>query len=156
MTLAVAGDIYARQGGSMVGVYRRAVCSFCKACRYRSRLPGTWRQQVALCREVDCPLWHVRPKARALPEDLIAHYEANLGPYPTRLVCDLASLRTRAHGGVRVCIDGPEGESGGGTEGGPESEIGSSKSDALGADARRSEFAKNFAPEIGTKLHRSP
>lgn len=40
---------------------RGAIDSMCRACIHDPAAPGTWREQVAQCSVLDCPLWPVRP-----------------------------------------------------------------------------------------------
>lgn len=40
---------------------KKCVEAKCKDCTYDSYTPGSWRQQVELCRVTSCPLWEVRP-----------------------------------------------------------------------------------------------
>jgi hypothetical protein len=40
---------------------RAAVDAKCKDCIYDSCAPGTWREQIAQCSAIRCPLWPVRP-----------------------------------------------------------------------------------------------
>ena len=40
---------------------KKAVEAKCKDCSYDPCAPGTWREQVELCRVTKCPLWAVRP-----------------------------------------------------------------------------------------------
>ena len=39
---------------------RKRIDKKCKDCIYDPAVPGTWRQQVALCTAKSCPLWDVR------------------------------------------------------------------------------------------------
>ncbi|MEQ9131136.1 MAG: hypothetical protein RJQ08_13480 [Salinisphaeraceae bacterium] len=49
---------------------RRAINRKCKDCAHDPKSgQGTWRQQVEACPCVDCPLWEVRPKSLARPDD---------------------------------------------------------------------------------------
>lgn len=41
--------------------YKEAVEKKCRECIYDPHQPGTWRQQVAACPCVNCPLYPVRP-----------------------------------------------------------------------------------------------
>lgn len=40
---------------------RERIDAKCKACVYDPLSKGTWREQVADCRGVTCPLYDVRP-----------------------------------------------------------------------------------------------
>lgn len=40
---------------------KKCVEAKCKDCTYDSCAPGSWRQQVELCRVKSCALWEVRP-----------------------------------------------------------------------------------------------
>ncbi len=40
---------------------RAAVNAMCRHCIHDPAVPGTWREQVAQCAVVRCPLWPVRP-----------------------------------------------------------------------------------------------
>lgn len=46
---------------------RTAINAKCRECIYDPMVPGRWRQQVAACTVVRCPLWPVRPKSAADP-----------------------------------------------------------------------------------------
>jgi len=46
---------------------RAAIDNKCRDCIYDQHSPGTWREQVAGCPVVDCPLWPYRPAATAGP-----------------------------------------------------------------------------------------
>lgn len=43
---------------------REAVNAKCRDCIYDELEPGRWRQQVAACTMVHCPLYALRPKPR--------------------------------------------------------------------------------------------
>jgi hypothetical protein len=38
-----------------------AIAAYCKQCIRDPAAAGTWREQVAACPAVDCPLWRFRP-----------------------------------------------------------------------------------------------
>lgn len=40
---------------------KKCVEAKCKDCTYDPCAPGSWRQQVELCRVKSCALWEVRP-----------------------------------------------------------------------------------------------
>jgi hypothetical protein len=40
---------------------RAAIDEKCRDCTYDPVAPGTWREQVAQCSAVRCPLWPCRP-----------------------------------------------------------------------------------------------
>ena len=45
---------------------RKAINDKCKDCLYDPKCGGgTWREQIAKCSSINCPLWPVRPAARA-------------------------------------------------------------------------------------------
>lgn len=44
-----------------------AINAYCRSCIYDPRAAGTWREQVAICQCVDCPLWTYRPLPRNTP-----------------------------------------------------------------------------------------
>jgi hypothetical protein len=46
---------------------RPAINAKCKDCIYDSCAPGTWREQVAQCSAIRCPLWPVRPAPSSGP-----------------------------------------------------------------------------------------
>jgi hypothetical protein len=47
---------------------RAAVNAKCKDCIYDPKCGGgTWREQVAQCSELNCPLWPVRPQPKTGP-----------------------------------------------------------------------------------------
>jgi hypothetical protein len=77
----------------------RAIAAMCKQCVYDPRAAGTWRQQVAICSSIDCPLWRFRP----LPS--VAHASiASRVPdgFPLALCVSNPSEAIR-----RLCGDGP-------------------------------------------------
>lgn len=45
-----------------------AIAAKCKDCVHDPAVPGTWRQQVALCTCTDCALWVHRPQPRIAPK----------------------------------------------------------------------------------------
>ena len=58
---------------------RKPVDEKCKDCIYDPTVPGTWRQQVALCTAKKCPLWDVRAKpASPIPESTLRWYGVDL------------------------------------------------------------------------------
>lgn len=62
---------------------RAAINEHCRQCVYDRACPGTWRQQVTLCRAEACSLWHVRPQtAVTIPESVVVWYGAEKGPFP--------------------------------------------------------------------------
>ena len=40
---------------------RAAINAKCRECVYDPAAPGTWREQVAQCSVIRCPLWPIRP-----------------------------------------------------------------------------------------------
>ena len=40
---------------------KKCIEAKCKDCTYDEKAPGTWREQVELCRVTKCALWPVRP-----------------------------------------------------------------------------------------------
>ena len=40
---------------------RKAIDDKCRDCIYDPASRGTWRQQVTICPQTDCPLWPIRP-----------------------------------------------------------------------------------------------
>ncbi len=75
---------------------RAAIRGHCQKCCFRPGKPGTPLEQITLCRNVECHLWHVRPRARKLvAEKVIAETEMAFGPFPLKLVYDVASLRNK-------------------------------------------------------------
>lgn len=40
---------------------RSAIDAKCKDCIHDECAPGTWREQVAQCSSLNCPLWPCRP-----------------------------------------------------------------------------------------------
>lgn len=45
----------------------QAINGMCRSCTYDPHQPGTWRQQVAACSVIACPLWPVRPAPSSGP-----------------------------------------------------------------------------------------
>ena len=45
----------------------QAINAYCRSCIHDPRASGTWREQVAVCACVDCPLWKFRPLPRHSP-----------------------------------------------------------------------------------------
>lgn len=61
---------------------RTSINEFCKDCTYDDKAPGTWRQQVTLCRAKNCPLYDVRPKTtHPIPKTTKSYYGADLDEY---------------------------------------------------------------------------
>ena len=46
---------------------RKAINDKCKDCIYDPLAGGTWREQVAQCSCVTCPLWTLRPEPSSGP-----------------------------------------------------------------------------------------
>ena len=44
---------------------RTAIDAKCRGCTYDEAAPGTWREQVAQCSCLNCPLWAHRPEPRS-------------------------------------------------------------------------------------------
>lgn len=42
----------------------QAIAAKCRQCIHDPRAAGTWREQVAICACLDCPLWRYRPLPR--------------------------------------------------------------------------------------------
>jgi hypothetical protein len=40
---------------------RAAINEKCRDCIVHKSNPGTWRQQITMCPQTDCPLWLYRP-----------------------------------------------------------------------------------------------
>lgn len=40
---------------------RQAINDKCRDCIHDPKCGGTWREQIAQCRSIRCPLWSVRP-----------------------------------------------------------------------------------------------
>jgi len=40
---------------------RAVINAKCRECTYDAKASGTWREQVAQCSVISCPLWSVRP-----------------------------------------------------------------------------------------------
>lgn len=40
---------------------KKCIEAKCKDCTYDEKAPGTWREQVEMCRVTKCALWPVRP-----------------------------------------------------------------------------------------------
>ena len=58
---------------------RKRVDEKCKDCIYGPTVPGTWRQQVALCTAKTCPLWDIRAKpTSSIPESTLRWYGVDL------------------------------------------------------------------------------
>jgi hypothetical protein len=45
---------------------RAAINAKCKDCTYHPSNGGSWRQQIAVCTSVSCPLWPVRPAPKGV------------------------------------------------------------------------------------------
>ena len=61
---------------------RKHVDEKCKDCIYDPTVPGTWRQQVALCTAKTCPLWRIRAKPTSpIPESTLRWYGVDLAEY---------------------------------------------------------------------------
>jgi hypothetical protein len=46
---------------------RAAINAKCRDCIHDPAAPGTWREQVAQCSAINCPLWPYRPEPRGGP-----------------------------------------------------------------------------------------
>lgn len=57
---------------------RQAIASKCKSCIYHPSNGGTWREQVALCTVVGCPLWSFRPLPSNAPAWIASRNPADL------------------------------------------------------------------------------
>ena len=63
---------------------RKRVNEKCKDCIYDPTVPGTWRQQVALCTAKTCPLWRIRAKPTSpIPESTLRWYGVDLAEFQT-------------------------------------------------------------------------
>ena len=63
---------------------RKRVNEKCKDCIYDPTVPGTWRQQVALCTAKTCPLWRIRAKPTSpIPESTLRWYGVDLADFQT-------------------------------------------------------------------------
>ena len=61
---------------------RKPVNEKCKDCIYDPTVPGTWRQQVALCTAKTCPLWRIRAKPTSpIPESTLRWYGVDLDQF---------------------------------------------------------------------------
>jgi len=49
--------------------YRQAINDMCERCVYDPRARGGWREQVADCGGISCPLYDVRPVPRDCATD---------------------------------------------------------------------------------------
>lgn len=90
-----------------------AVTAYCKGCIHDSAAFGTWREQVAACPAVDCPLWRFRPlqdsascpdwiKSRNpadLPEGWARIHQADAVRMMRRWIADKAHGLPVQHGG---------------------------------------------------------
>ena len=45
----------------------QAINAKCRQCTYDACQPGTWREQVAQCSVIACPLWPLRPAPKGGP-----------------------------------------------------------------------------------------
>jgi hypothetical protein len=61
---------------------RKCIIKKCLDCIYDTSAPGTWRQQVFLCRVKSCALYDVRPKStHPIPESVLSYYGVSLTEY---------------------------------------------------------------------------
>ena len=61
---------------------RKPIDEKCKDCIYDPTVPGTWRQQVALCTAKTCPLWRIRAKPTSpIPESTLRWYGVDLAKF---------------------------------------------------------------------------
>ena len=61
---------------------RKPIDEKCKDCIYDPTVPGTWRQQVALCTAKTCPLWRIRAKPTSpIPESTLRWYGVDLAEF---------------------------------------------------------------------------
>lgn len=96
----------------------QAINSYCRSCIHDPRAAGTWREQVAICQCVDCPLWTYRPLPRNAPSWITSRSPLNLhDSVSTRYHDDaIAALRGKTNGGPNsACVsDAPLGAKQGG------------------------------------------
>lgn len=50
---------------------RSAIDTKCRECVHDPYVPGTWREQVAQCGGVNCPLYAVRPIPRVVQRNAV-------------------------------------------------------------------------------------
>lgn len=64
-----------------------AIAAKCKDCIHDPAAAGTWREQVAACQSLDCPLWRFRPlqDGPSCPAWIKSHDPADLPEGWTRL-----------------------------------------------------------------------
>lgn len=91
-----------------------AIAAYCRQCIHDPAAFGTWREQVAACPAVDCPLWRFRPvqDGASCPEWIKSHGPANLPEGWARVhqadavrmmrrwIADKANARPVQHGGA--------------------------------------------------------
>jgi len=72
-----------------------AIAAFCKNCIHDPAAAGTWREQVAVCSAVDCPLWRFRALPRNAPPWIASRDPADLPEGWGSLHQDEATRRLR-------------------------------------------------------------
>lgn len=74
-----------------------AIAAKCKDCIHDPAATGTWREQVAACQSIDCPLWRFRPvqDGPSCPAWIKSHDPADLPEGWTRLEQSEAVRRMR-------------------------------------------------------------
>ncbi|MEO8804131.1 MAG: hypothetical protein ABI304_01985 [Rudaea sp.] len=72
-----------------------AIGQMCRGCIYDPAAAGTWREQVATCCIVDCPLWRFRPMPRTPPHWIASRVPADLPEGWASLPHDEAIRRIR-------------------------------------------------------------
>jgi hypothetical protein len=79
----------------------QAIAAKCRECIHDPLAAGTWREQVAVCVCMDCPLWQFRPMPRHAPPWLASREPGNLPAGFADLAHDaaVALLRTGRKGG---------------------------------------------------------
>lgn len=95
-----------------------AIVAKCKDCIHDPAAAGTWREQVAVCSCIDCPLWRFRPLPRNAPPWITSRDPADLPKGWGNLHHDEAIRRLRG----AVVADLPDGaavHAHGGTRGTP-------------------------------------
>lgn len=83
----------------------QAIAAKCRECMHDPAAVGTWREQVATCHCVDCPLWGYRPLPRSAPPWIASRNVGNLPDGFADLHHDDAIRQVRANIAAKVAND---------------------------------------------------
>ena len=91
-----------------------AIAAKCKDCIHDPAAAGTWREQVAVCSCIDCPLWRFRPLPRNAPPWIASRDPAD-PPEGWRSLHHDEAIRQLRSAGASILPDGAAVHAHGGT-----------------------------------------